>query len=346
MAKKNTKFKLKDLLLKLVLPIVIAIGAGIGVTVAVNSNGEITVEDMKSEIQYSEEEVPATLEDDQGETVETTEFEGEEIPTVEEVDGGKFEDATTGLSVTEGEYDDLGWSETYNVSSPEAFRNDTIGKCVYANNRYGAQCVSLARVFWWSYANRDVSTCGTGAAKGMMNCADQNAGKDFDIYWKDSAGKIQAGDWLVFDGGQWGHVGMALGPVKNGYVALLGENQGGGYCQGGGAATNIINISIKNLIGFYRPKAYIKPEPKPTPTPTPTPAPVVDKCKTRNVVKGDTLGKIMKECKGKITWGAAMNEYAQHWVSTKVKPGQTVFYGWTHGTGYGLYANDVIEYKD
>lgn len=62
---------------------------------------------------------------------------------------------------------------------------------------------------------------------------------------------------------------MALGPVKNGYVALLGENQGGRYCQGGGAATNIINISIKNLIGFYRPKAYVKPAPAPTPAPTP-----------------------------------------------------------------------------
>lgn len=181
----------------------------------------------------------------------------------------------------------------------------------------------------------------------MMNCAEQNAGNDFLIFWKNDASKIQAGDWLVFDGGQYGHVGMALGPVTNGYVALLGENQGGKACDGGGAATNIINISIKNLIGFYRPKAYVKPEPKPEPkpTPTPAPAPVVDKCKVRTVVKGDTMGKIMKECQGKITWGGAMNDYANHWVSTKINPGKTVFYGWTHGTGYGLFATDVIEYR-
>ena len=38
-------------------------------------------------------------------------------------------------------------------------------------------------------------------------------------------------------------VGMALGGVKNGYVALLGENQGGRACDSGGAATNIINIT-------------------------------------------------------------------------------------------------------
>lgn len=337
--------KAKKKLIALITAIVLAV---IGVATGVTVNVSIENQKINAEIQYSSEEIPATLEEDQGEIIETTEYEGQEIPTVEEVDGGMFEDATTGVSTVEGEYDDLGWSETYNVSSPEAFRNDTIGKCVYANNRFGAQCVSLSRVFWWSYANRDVSTCGTGMAKGMMKCADQNAGNDFLVYWADSKNQIQAGDWLVFDGGQYGHVGMALGPVTNGYVALLGENQGGRACQGGGAATNIINISVKQLIGFYRPKAYVKPEPKPepTPTPTPTPAPVVDKCKTRTVVKGDTMGKIMKECKGKITWGAAMNDYANHWYSTKLNKGRTVFYGWTHGTGYGLFAGDVIEYKD
>lgn len=337
-AKKKSKQRKnsKSFILGFIIFILISIIAGItiNVNIAPSENG------ITAEIEFSEDQIPASLEGDQGEVIEDN-----EIPTVEEVDGGLFEDATTGLSVTEGEYDDLGWSETYNVSSPNSFKNDTIGKCIYANNKYGAQCVSLARVFWWSYANRDVSTCGTGMAKGMMNCAEQNAGKDFLIYWKDDVSKIQAGDWLVFEGGQYGHVGMALGPVVNGYVALLGENQGGGYCAGGGAATNIININIKNLIGFYRPKAYVKPEPKPTPKPTPKPAPV-DKCKKREVVKGDTMGKIMKECKGKITWGVAMNKYADHWYSTKFHKGQTVFYGWSHGTGYGLFAGDVIEFKD
>ena len=277
----------KNLIKKILAILVILAGAGaLGITANIN----ITDDGFKAEIEYSEQQLPAILEEgDLGEVVETTEFEGEEIPTVEEVDGGKFEDATTGVSVTEGEYEDLGWAETYNVSSPEAFKNDTFGKCIIANNRYGAQCVSLSRVFWWSYADRDVSTCGTGMAKGMMNCAEQNAGKDFEIFWGNS--NIQAGDWLIFDGGQYGHVGMALGPVNNGYVALLGENQGGKACQGGGSAANIINISIKNLIGGYRPKSYIKPKPAPKPTPKPAPA-------TNDsyiVVKGDTLGGIARK---------------------------------------------------
>ena len=313
--------------------IIILIGGITGAVVNINvENGK-----FNATIEYSEEPMPAMVEDDQGEIIVE-----EAIPTVEEIDGGQFEDITNGVSITEGEYSDLGWSETYNISSPIAFKNDTLGKCIIANNRFGAQCVSLARVYWWSYANRDVSTCGTGAAKGMMNCAEQNAGNNFKIYWKNDAAGIQAGDWLVFDGGQYGHIGMALGPVTNGYVTLLGENQGGKPCQGGGSATNIINISIKNLIGFYRPKAYIKPEPKPTPKPTP--APVVDKCKKRDVVWGDTLGKIYKECVGKITDWQKVYDYAKLWKSTKIKPGQIVYDGWHTGTGVGLYAKDTIEF--
>lgn len=281
MSKKNTK-------LKWVIGTIIALGLALGTGAAININ--MDAQNYNATIQYSEDQQPALVEDGQGEIVEE-----EAIPTVEEVDGGRFEDAFTGVSTVEGEYEDLGWAETYNVSSPEAFRNDTIGKCIYANNKFGAQCVSLARVFWWSYANRDVSTCNTGMAKGMMNCAEQNAGNDFDIYWKADAGKIQAGDWLVFEGGQYGHVGMALGPVSNGYVALLGENQGGRACEGGGAATNIINISIRNLIGFYRPKAYVKPEPKPQPAPQPTPAPVNPKTVTYTYVKGDYFSKVLKK---------------------------------------------------
>ena len=291
---------------------------------------------FKADIKYSGETLPAFIEG----LGEVTEIEDEEIKTVEEVDGGMFEDIANGLTPVEGEYGDLGWSEYYDVSSPEAFKKDTLGKCIVGNNIYGAQCVSLARVFWWSYANRDVSTCGTGMAKGMMNCAEENAGDDFLIYWRDDAYQIQAGDWLVFDGGQYGHIGMALGSLNHGYVSLLGENQGGRECYGGGAATNIINISIAQLIGFYRPKAYVKP------TPTPKPEPVVpDKCDIRDVKWGDTLSQIMLECKGEISWGEEMDEYAKHWHSSKFKLYDTVFDGWRSENGVGLFAGDTIIYQ-
>lgn len=214
---------------------------------------EDIVETVETNYKLSENPVPAYIQDDRGGITEDN-----SIPTMEEVDGGQFEDEATGVSEKDTEYEDLGWSEWYPTDTPEAFKNATLGKCIRAGNIYGSQCVSLARVYWWSYADRDVSTCGTGMAKGMMNCSAENAGDDFEVYGAESKDEIQAGDWLVFTGGQYGHIGMALGPVVNGYVTLLGENQGGRACEGGGAATNIINLNIKNLIGFYRPKAYIK----------------------------------------------------------------------------------------
>ena len=84
-------------------------------------------------------------------------------------------------------------------------------------------------------------------------------------------------------------------------------------------------------------------ETKPEPTPTPTP---VSSCTKISVVRGDTMGAIMKRCKGSVEWGAAMNEYASKWYSTLVKPGQSVYQGWISGSGVGLYAGDVIEFRD
>lgn len=217
-----------------------------------------------SKIDYSETEIPAVVEaDDDNGNIEIEngavieddkgEYILEDVPTVEEVDGGLFEDA-------DEDGNDQGSIENYDVSSPQAFKDATLGKCIVANNKYGAQCVSLARVFWYSYANRDITTCHTGAARGIANCQKENAGDEFEII--SSKTSLQAGDWIVFNGGLYGHVGMALGPDVNNYIALLGENQGGVSCSVGGAATNIINISLKNFIVAFRPKKYIKEEPE------------------------------------------------------------------------------------
>lgn len=315
----------KKLLYILIIVISGLIGAGLDVAIRPTENGIIV--DASYNIEFSDVQLPAELINDKGEiTID------DNIPTVEEVDGGLFKDDL------DSELGDKGWSETYDVSSPDAFKNDTLGKCIIANNYYGAQCVSLARVFWWSYADRDVSTCGTGMAKGMMNCADVNAGDDFVVFWKDDVYKIQAGDWLVFDGGQYGHIGMALGGNNNGYVALLGENQGGKACAEGGSATNIINISLKNLIGFYRPKSYIKTEPTPEPIP-------YSGCILWHVERGDTMSKIMMECEGTIKYGEIMNEYAKTWYSLIYRPNQSVYDGWNSPSGVGLYAGDDIEHR-
>lgn len=85
--------------------------------------------------------------------------------------------------------------------------------------------------------------------------------------------------------------------------------------------------------------------PTPTPTPEPTPSPV-SSCSLINVVKGDTMGAIMKRCEGYVVYGETMNEYAKTWYSTVVKPGQSVYEGWNSESGVGLYAGDTIERKE
>lgn len=168
-----------------------------------------------------------------------------EVQTIEEIDSLVIED-------TDLDRDALG--EWYNISSPIAFKNSTYGKCIIAENKFGAQCVSLARVYWLELANRTFSTCGTGKAKGAWECKEQNAGNEFDIIEGNS--DIEEGDWIIWNSGENGHVAMALGSIHNGYITVLGENQGGKACSEGGSATNIVNISIKGILGVFRPKIY------------------------------------------------------------------------------------------
>lgn len=215
---------------------------------------ETKVEFTTSNLELSEEKTEAELDNDLGEVVSPDLA----IPTVESVDGGRLEDIET------GEYNDLGSIELVDTSTLENFVKSVLNRCIIANNRFGAQCVSLARAFWWDYAGYDVSTCGTGVAKGMMNCADDNAKDKFTVIWNPE--EIIAGTWIVTGGSITGHICQALGKPVNGYVTCLGENQGGHSCgeNVGGSATNIINLSLKNFIGGYIPNSYIPvPEPEP-----------------------------------------------------------------------------------
>lgn len=253
MAKKVKKTKKKSLkeLWKLFVPIILAIIGGIGVTIGINSqNGEIEVK-----IDYSK----LTFDDLGGEYASG-------IPMVDEIDGGgRFAEVTN----ENGTYYDKGDIEEVDTSSVEAFMKSTLGRCIIAGNVFGAQCVSLARAFWNDYAGYDVTTCGTGLAKGMMNCADENARDKFKVIWNKS--EIIKGTWIVLDGKTTGHICMALTEPVGDYVQCLGENQGGVPCENGvgGAGTNIINLSLKNFIGGYIPLTYIPPEPEPEPIPAP-----------------------------------------------------------------------------
>lgn len=228
---------------------------------------ETTTENLSSII-LSETQVEAEVDD-----LDEAEVEENYIPTVEEVDGGQiYQDILDSINA-KGAY--------YNTSTYTAFIKDTEKRCVVEGNRYGAQCVSLAQAFWTNYAGRAISTCNTGAARGIWKCAEYNAGNEYKLITDPK--KIQAGDWIITDGGTYGHVAMSVGEYKNGYIAVYGENQGGVKCSEGGSQPNIINLSMKTFLGAFRPKTYEK-----------------SLKKYYKVKKGDNLTKIAKKYKSTV----------------------------------------------
>lgn len=290
--------KLKAILKYLALTI-IAVGAGFGLNFAVRptENGGTVIE-VSASIELSEKQVPATLETADGD-VEIL-----ELPTVEAVDSGNI---TSLVDCAEGEEEcGLGKFIYAPTETPQAFKDYTYGGCWDTDGSYNEQCFDLGDLFWQNYAGRRLTTCGTGAAKGTWagDCKFTNAKDDFTLVYEST--QLQAGDWVVFNNGTWGHIGMALGGYNNGYVALLGQNQGGPLCPGStmGGATNIINISLKNFAGAFRPNSYIIPDPEPEPTPEPE-KPVSGDTVTYTVKKGDTLGAILRTYgyKGKKLFG-------------------------------------------
>lgn len=319
---------IKKIIAAIVILVLGVFGGAVGktvLTVETNDEGKTVVKiESENQIELSTESVPTEIETADG-VIETI-----DAPTVESVDTGNI-----AAECPEGEECGQGRYIYAPTETPQAFKDYTIGQCWNTDGYYGAQCWDLGDLFWQNYAGRNLSTCGTGAAKGIWNCKEQNAGDEFELITDPT--QLQVGDWVIFNNGTYGHVGMALGGYNGGYVALLGQNQGGYACEGGGSSTNIINISLKSFAGAFRPKSYIKPEPQPEPTP------VADSCDRIEVKKGDTMGAIMKRCEGEIRWGEAMNEYAKTWKSTKYMLYPTVYDGWVSTGGYGLFAGDVIE---
>lgn len=261
--KKNIDIKLPEMKRDTIKNKLIYIGAilvtsGIaGVLGAFNIDLSLKVSDLEGKQGYQ-------IVVETGSTIELAE--NQEVETIIETEDGDIEvlslpvvDMVDGSEIQVFENDlDLGRGEYYPFDTPQAFKDATLGMCIDMDGHWGAQCVDLANVFWKEYANRWITTCDTGMARGIWDCKEQNAGDEFKLIY--NADELQTGDWIIFDGGQYGHVGMALGSVNNGYIALLGENQGGTSCAGGGSATNIINISLKTFKGAFRPKIYDLPK--------------------------------------------------------------------------------------
>lgn len=325
MKKVKNKFNYKKWL-KYLIPIIASVFLGAGIDIAIRPTEEgTTVLETTFSIELGSVQVPALVTNTNGEEETLA-----NVVTIENIDGNQLVN-----ECPEGEECGLGQYIYAPTGTPQEFKDYTIDKCWNTDGYYGSQCWDLGDLFWQNYTGRNLSTCGTGAAKGIWNCKEQNAGDEFDLIT--DVNNIQAGDWLVFSSGKYGHIGMAMGNYNNGYVTLLGQNQGGSPCEGGGSSANIINISLNSFIGGFRPKSYIV-EPVPEPIP-------ITGCYLWHVVNGDTMSKIMLDCEGTIQYGEAMDNYAKTWYSLIYKKGQSVYEGWHSESGVGLYAGDDIEHR-
>lgn len=202
---------------------------------------------------------------------------------------------------------DGGLGVYYNVphDNYDNFRNAVNGRGYDVDNAYGYQCYDGACLLWMQIG-RWLSTGGTGAARGCWTAAKtENAGNDFELIYNKA--DVKRGDVVVFNCGSYGHIGFADEDYNGGAsIRLLGQNQGGTSNPSGGAAFNVINMSMATFLGAFRFKAW-KATPAPTPTPTPTPAPTPSNVVEYTYKKGDTFGQVICDLGLKTShglWGA------------------------------------------
>lgn len=119
------------------------------------------------------------------------------------------------------------------------------------------QCWDYGDYFWVNQCGRSLITKagGNGCARDCWNISRQvNAGNDFDLIYDKYS--LRVGDWVIFNGGNYGHIGIVKSIVKAGsLVELQGENQGS-------IAVNIVRHSLNDFLGAFRYKAWQKSDAK------------------------------------------------------------------------------------
>jgi len=304
------------------------VGAAGIITINTNDKGELVIE---SNFQITLPEAVLT------ETADGT-IDVSGAPVVDEVDGGEIPLVLEQMSDSEREQAAQGFA--IDISTPWTVMAALNGKCVTMGNPYGSQCVNTTNVIAENQVGYWMSTCGTGAARGIWDCADYNARGGYELITDPT--QLRPGDLFVTWGGEFGHTGMVAGYYNNGYVPVFSTNQGGAACAEGGSAANTINLSMATFSGAFRWHGWDSLFETPA---EPEQVLPISNCKEKYVEKGDTLGKYMLECENTIVYGEAMDAYAKTWFSKVIKPGQSVYEGWHSASGVGLYYTDTVEHK-
>ena len=145
-------------------------------------------------------------------------------------------------------------------NTPTAFLNNTLGGA-YDMDKYPKgqpfQCWDYADYFWVNQVGRMLVTkTGGGSVRDCWNVSRKvNAGKEFDLITNKK--DLKVGDWVVFNGGTDGHIGIVKSITKAGVTVMLqGENQGS-------TKVTVISRSLSDFLGAFRYKEWHKTAPKP-----------------------------------------------------------------------------------
>lgn len=181
-------------------------------------------------------------------------FEAEELNTEE----GLAE------ATLEAEKEEIGGRGRYypvQITSYDVFRAQVIGNGFDIDGAYGNQCWDGCALLW-QQIGRTLQT-GNGCAYGCWTLKrTENAGSHFTLITNKA--DVKRGDVVVFQGGQYGHIGFADENYNGGaYIRLMGQNQGGANGN-----FNVINMSMAGFIGAFRFKPWQPAANNPAPQPT------------------------------------------------------------------------------
>lgn len=140
---------------------------------------------------------------------------------------------------------------TFNTA--QGLLDETINKSYDMDGMYGKQCWDYGDFFWLKQVSRELSTGGTGQARGCwtkLAARRANAGSDFDLITNKN--DLQVGDWVIFNCGTYGHVGVVYSILDKGRKVVL-QSQNQGIIRN---KVTRVNMSLDTFLGAFRYKGW------------------------------------------------------------------------------------------
>ena len=134
-------------------------------------------------------------------------------------------------------------------NTPQGFLDATFHHWYDMDGQYGRTCWDYGDFFWIKQVGRELSTGNTGQARGCWTVASartRNAGSQFSLITNKN--DLRVGDWVILNGGKYGHVACVYSIVDTGRtVCLQGQNQGAIRTQ-----VTRVNHKLDTFLGAFR----------------------------------------------------------------------------------------------